>query len=254
MIMIRLSRVSLKRTHTPEAISQRLSTGPRQTYLKDMVFGAIDGSITTFAIVSGVAGAGLSSGVVIVLGLANLLADGFSMAASNFLGTRAENAYRRFMREREAAEVETYPEGEREEIRQIFAMKGLEGRALDDLVTTVTANPKLWVDTMLQEEHGLNPEDTNAWWSAIATFIAFLLAGALPLVAFVINWFVPGAIEDAFFFSAGITLVGFAVVGVAKGHFTDGRYFLSLVETLVVGAIAAGLAFGVGYGLQALVE
>lgn len=252
--MLRLSRLTLQRSHTPEAISLRLSSGPRQRYLKDMIFGAIDGSITTFAIVSGVSGAGLSTGVIIVLGLANLLADGFSMAASNFLGTRAENAFRKSMRAREEAEIETYPEGEIEEVRQIFALKGFEGKALDDLVETITANRKVWVDTMMQEEHGLSAEDTNAWWSASATFIAFIIAGFLPLLTFVINFLAPGLIDSPFLVSIGLTLLVFALVGLAKGHFTSGGYFISALETLMVGAVAAGLAYFVGYGLQSLVN
>ncbi|MGH1371201.1 MAG: VIT1/CCC1 transporter family protein [Cellvibrionaceae bacterium] len=252
--MIRLSRLTLQPSHTPEAIYQRLSSGPRQRYLKDMIYGAIDGSITTFAIVSGVSGAGLSTGVIIVLGLANLLADGFSMAASNFLGTRAENAYRESMREREEAEIDAYPEGEIEEVRQIFALKGFEGQALEDLVAAITANRKVWVDTMMHEEHGLNPEDSNAWWSAGATFIAFLAAGFLPLLTFVVNFFMPDMIESPFLISTGLTFLAFVLVGLAKGHFTRGSYFISAVETLVVGAVAAGLAYVVGYGLQSLVE
>lgn len=251
--MIRLSRLTLQRSHTPEAISQRLGSGPRQRYLKDMIFGAIDGSITTFAIVSGVSGAGLSTGVIIVLGMANLLADGFSMAASNFLGTRAENEFRKTMREREEAEIETYPEGEIEEVRQIFALKGFEGKALDDLVEVITANQTVWVDTMMQEEHGLSPDDTNAWWSAGATFAAFIVAGCLPLLTFVLNYLTPGLIPSPFLVSTGLTFLAFVAVGLAKGHFTNGGYFVSAVETLVVGAVAAGLAFFVGFGLQSIV-
>ena len=76
--------------HTPEAVRERLLAAPRHSYLRDFVYGSVDGAVTTFAIVSGVAGAGLPGRVVIILGLANVAADGFSMAASNFLGTRAE--------------------------------------------------------------------------------------------------------------------------------------------------------------------
>jgi VIT1/CCC1 family predicted Fe2+/Mn2+ transporter len=250
---VRLSRLRLKSSHTPEAISQRLASGPTQVYLKDMVYGAIDGAITTFAIVSGVAGAGLSSGVLIVLGLANLLADGFSMAVSNYLGTRSENQYRASMREREQAEIEAYPEGEREEVRQIFEMKGVSGEALDHLVDTITSDRRLWVDTMLQEEHGLALEDANPVWAGVATFVAFLWAGALPLISFVANWIQPGMFDSPFWISAVITLFTFALVGVIKGRYVNQSYWWSALETLVVGAIAALLAYGVGWLLRGLV-
>ena len=78
----------LKQDHSPHAIRCRLEAGPQHSYVRDYVYGAIDGAVTTFAIVAGVAGAQLSGGVVVVLGLANLLGDGFSMAVSNYLGTR----------------------------------------------------------------------------------------------------------------------------------------------------------------------
>ena len=77
-------------SHTREGISERLSQARRPNYLRDWIYGGIDGTVTTFAVVSGVAGAQLSSQVVIILGLANLLADGFSMAASNYSGTKTE--------------------------------------------------------------------------------------------------------------------------------------------------------------------
>lgn len=250
---MRLSRLSLQSTHTPEAISERLASGPSQTYLKDMVYGAIDGAVTTFAIISGVAGAGLSTGVVIVLGLANLFADGFSMAASNYLGTRSENQYRDNIRRQEHAEIDSYPEGEREEIRQIFEMKGFQGEALESMVSVITADKRLWVDTMLQEEHGLAVEDSNPWLSGAFTFVAFLVAGSLPLMSFIVNVLVPGTIESPFVVSAAVTLVSFALVGVAKGYYVNQSYVVSAFETVLVGSLAASLAYAVGYGLQSLV-
>ena len=80
----------LEASHTSDAIRSRLREGPPQRDLRDLIFGAVDGTVTTFAVVSGVSGAGLAAGIVIVLGVANLVADGFSMGISNFLGTRAE--------------------------------------------------------------------------------------------------------------------------------------------------------------------
>ena len=80
----------LEHGHRPDEISKRLEAGPKASYLRDWVYGGIDGAVTTFAIVAGVVGADLSSRVVLILGAANLLADGFSMAAANFSSTRTE--------------------------------------------------------------------------------------------------------------------------------------------------------------------
>ena len=112
---------SLRDQHTPAAIAKRLSDGPRQGNLKDFVFGAVDGLVTTFAVVAGEAGAELSTTIVLILGMANLMADGFSMAVGNFLGTRAEQQQRKHFESIEQMHIDQYPEGEREEIRQIFA-------------------------------------------------------------------------------------------------------------------------------------
>ena len=94
--------------HTPAGVRARLSSPPRPSYLRDFVYGAIDGAVTTFAIVAGVVGAGLSDSVIVILGFANLFADGFSMAASNFLGTRAEQQRRQRARAEEERQIELF--------------------------------------------------------------------------------------------------------------------------------------------------
>src|SRR5215510_10108108 len=115
----RQSNIPMEHEHSTEAIHERLSQGPRHNYLRDWIYGGIDGSVTTFAVVSGVAGAQLSPWIILVMGFANLFADGFSMAASNFLGTRAEHEDLRRLEAVENRHVELEPEGEREEVRQI---------------------------------------------------------------------------------------------------------------------------------------
>jgi vacuolar iron transporter family protein len=240
--------------HTPDRVKQRLEDGAPQSYLKDMVYGGIDGTITTFAVVSGVVGAELAVGIVVILGLANLFADGFSMAVSNFLGTKAEQQFLHMMRKEEENEIQLIPEGEREEIRQIYAAKGFEGELLEQVVDVITSNEQIWVDTMLLEEHGLllvGPEPKRAaWW----TFVAFIVAGIVPVAPFIVNLLVDGGISAPFLWSSIATAATFFAIGVFKARVVGGSTVKAGIETVVVGGIAAVLAYGVGWLLRGVAD
>ncbi|MBI1904018.1 MAG: VIT1/CCC1 transporter family protein [Planctomycetia bacterium] len=246
-----LSQRDLEAEHTPHAIAARLQAVGRHTYLGDFVLGAIDGTVTTFAIVAGAAGAGLSAGVALVLGLANVLADGFSMAISNYLKSRSESQVIEAYRKMEELHVERIPDGEREEIRQIFAAKGFDGGTLEKIVDVMTRDRRRWVDTMLQEEWGLPLCSSSPVKAALTTFSAFLLAGTVPLLPLVL-----GARLDAqekFTISAVATGLTFFFIGVVRGRLTSRPAWRTALETLVVGGAAALLAFMTGRLLHGLV-
>ena len=235
-------------SHEPHDIAARLAAGPRVSYLKDVIYGGIDGAVTTFAVVSGVAGAGLATEIVVILGMANLVGDGFSMAAGNYLGTRAEGEEREKARRMEERHVDRYPEGEREEIRQIFAGKGFAGEELEDVVRTITSNRRLWIETMLTEELGLPPLQRSPWAAALATFVAFVVVGLVPLLPFLLAMAIDVP-TDAYAWSSALTGVAFFGVGALKSRFVDRGWLGSGLHALLVGGGAAALAYAVGAAL-----
>lgn len=242
----------LAREHTPAAIEARLRRGPARSHLRDFVYGAIDGTVTTFAVVAGVAGAGLDPTVVLILGVANLVADGFSMAASNFLGARSEEQRRERTRREEERHVDVVPHGEREEVRQLLGGWGLEGPLREEVLDVVTADRERWVRLMMEQEHGLPASTSRPSLAALATFVAFVVVGSIPLAPFVVDG-LPGADVDApFAWSAATTALAFLLVGVGKAVVVGQSRWRSGLETLFVGGSAAGLAYLVGVGLGGL--
>lgn len=235
----------LEHEHTVEAIRQRISKTDH-SYLRDWIYGGIDGTITTFAVVSGVAGAGLAPVVVLILGFANLLADGFSMAASNFLGTRAEQDDYRHLEEIERRHIKVAFEGEKEEIRQIYQRKGFEGEELEKAVELITSDEDRWVRTMLTEEYGLANEIRSPLRAAGSTFTAFVICGFFPLVPYLFS------IGFSFRTSAVVTGVVFFLIGSAKSFWTSSSWFRSGFETLLIGTMAASLAYLAGVLLKDL--
>lgn len=240
--------------HTPERIRHRLAAPANHSYLRDFVYGAIDGTVTTFAVVSGVAGAGLSTGIIIILGMANLVGDGFSMAASNYLGTKAEDELRKKARRMEDEHIQVYPEGEREEVRQIFASKGFQGEQLEHVVDVITADRQRWIDTMLVEEHGIALAGPSAIRAATTTMVAFVLVGLIPLLPFIVDFFSIDSIANAYLCSTVFTGIAFFLVGAGKSWFIDESWIRAGLETLAVGGVAAALAYGIGALLGGLVH
>jgi vacuolar iron transporter family protein len=236
----------LEREHTADAIQERLGSERSPSYLSDFIYGAVDGAVTTFAVVAGAAGANLADDVVIILGGANLIADGFSMAVSNYLGSRAERQQRERARREEELHIELVPEGEREEVRQIFASKGFEGDDLERVVDVITSDPKLWADTMMSDELGYGTTEPNEVRAALSTLTAFILIGFLPLLVFVYDLAASADVADPFLWSSILTGVAFLVVGGMKSRFVDQAWWRSAIETLLVGGLAAVLAYAAG--------
>lgn len=231
---------NLTHKYTPKKISERLITKPSQTYLRDWIYGAIDGTVTTFAIVSGVVGGQLSPVVIMILGFANLLADGFSMAASNYLGTRSEVEQYQRCQAIETKDIEISPDVKKNQIREIFRQKGIEGETLEKVVKTITSNKPLWIDTMLQEKYGLPLTIRSPQKAALFTFCAFVFFGLMPLFPYVLNF------SHTFFWSFILTGLVFFLIGSMKSRWSLHSWIYSGIETLIIGSITAALAYIIG--------
>ncbi|MGA9410769.1 MAG: VIT1/CCC1 transporter family protein [Roseobacter sp.] len=227
-------------SHTPAGIKARLTGTSRFFYLRDLVYGGIDGAVTTFAIVAGVQGAGLATSVILILGAANIVADGFSMAAGNYSATKADLDDRKRIIEVEKRHIRDHRSGELEELRQILEIRGLSGQTLQDATNLIAKDTEKWIGFMLTDEYGLSTEEPRPFRAALATFIAFLLAGSIPLLPFVF------ALDTAFNVSIIATAVTFFLIGTAKSRWSSAKWWYSGLETLLIGSTAASVAYLIG--------
>ncbi|MDH3617403.1 MAG: VIT1/CCC1 transporter family protein [Nitrosopumilus sp.] len=224
-------------------------------HFDDFIYGSIDGAVTTFAIVAGVVGASLSPGIILILGFANLFADGFSMAAANYQASKARNEFIEMKRKQEEWEIENLEDQEKEEIREIYSKKGFKDELLEEVVRIITSRRKVWIDTMMKEELGLIEDDKRPLDSSISTFVGFNLIGLIPLIPFMI--FIAMGMDpnsEAFIYSIIFVVSAFFLVGTIKGKIVKKSKIKSGLYTLIIGGVAALLAYLIGYGLNFLVQ
>lgn len=243
---------ALESEHTQKAVEARLATDPAQNFVRDFVYGAIDGCVTTFAVVAGAIGADLRYSVVIILGFCNLVADGFSMAVSNYLGTKSDLQLLRQARRTEERHIDKIPEGEVREVREIFRQKGFEGELLDRVTEVICGDRKLWIETMVREEWGLSGVIPSPWKSAVITFVSFVLVGFLPLLPFTISLVVAVPQRALFGWSTFLTGAAFFGIGAMKSRYVSDSWWRAGLETLLMGGGAATLAYWVGVILRPL--
>lgn len=220
-----------------------------QDYLPEFVYGGMDGIVTTFAVVAGAAGAGLDSSVVIILGFANLIADGFSMSVGSYLANRSERHNYEKYRRLEYLEVDHNPEEGKAEVRQIFIKKGLKGKALDLVVKAITSDRDVWVDTMMKDELNLTPGARSPMSKAVVTFLSFIAVGLIPMIVYLMDYFL-GIPDDLFLMASIMTGIAFVAVGLLKSYVGEQPLWKGVLETLGLGTGAAILAYWVGAVLE----
>lgn len=223
--------------------------GKLQEYLREFVYGGIDGAVTTFAVVAGGFGANLEPGILIILGFANLLADGFSMSVGAYLSAKSEKDNFDKHEKIEYWEIENLPEIEREEIADIYREKGFKGELLDKIVDHICSDKELWVAEMMKDELGMMRDSKSPFKIGLATLVSFILVGLIPLLVYLWNFFFPSEI-NTFFWTSVLTGLAFLIVGWLKGIVNQTSTLRSILETVSLGLLAAVVAFYVGDVLE----
>ncbi|PRP77510.1 transmembrane protein [Planoprotostelium fungivorum] len=234
-------------------------------YLKSIIYGGLDGIASTFVagmdsihnrvnthIVAAVAGqSNISLSVALVMGLAKLFAGGFSMGVGDWLATDAELSLAKAERAREAWEFENYPEGEIEEMVDIYVKKGLSEPAARRIMVILSKYPQAFIDIMLAEEIGISTDifQQKPYMHGLVNFGSFMGWGIIPLLVYIIFVAIskthPVAQEIVFGVCAAVTAVTLFIMGVIKGRLTGTNVITSGIITLFFGALSAGIGYGV---------
>jgi len=220
------------------------------TYLEDIIFGSIDGVITTFAVVAGAFGATFPLKVAFILGLANVFADGISIAVGDFLAIRAEKDYQKGQRIKEEWEIDNLKPIQEYELTEIYRKKGFKGEDLKKIVNTIMSDKKIWVDEMMKDELNISENSLgNPAKHGFMTFISFVVSGIIPLIPFILQL----PLKETILMSMSFTAITLFVTGALKSLVLPLNWFKSGIEMLLVGSIAATIAYFVGDVIKQLI-
>lgn len=230
---------------------ERLLAKSRE-YLGEFVYGGIDGSVTTFAVVAGSAGGNLDTNVVLILGIANMLADGLSMGIGSYLSTksnienfkRLKNSVHRDYKKNKSKVLGI--------VDGIYEAMGFKGKLKEDVVAQIGKNEDYTVDAVLKYEHGEVLEQSHPVWNGIMTYVSFVLVGLIPLLTYIFQDLMGLSDAQLFPLSCAFTSVGFILIGVLKSLLTEEKMWRAVVETLFLGAVAALVSYYVGDILESL--
>lgn len=242
--------------HGQENIEEHQEEGG---FLKPLIFGGMDGILTSFAIVAGAAGGQLSVPVVLVLGFSNILADALAMGVGEFLSSKAENEWILSERKRESWEMETYPEGEIQEMIDIYVERGMSQEDATSVIRTMSKYKEFFVDVMMAEELALQiPEEnhvTESMKEGVVMFFSFASFGSLPLLGYVIIPAMFPELGPDILFASSCVVTGLVLflLGSVKSFFSASGWLVSGLETLFLGGCCATLAYTIGQFVEGLI-
>lgn len=222
---------------------------PLSEYLKEIVYGGVDGIVTTFAVVAGFTGASIgdvptySIVTVLLFGFANLFADGASMALGNFLSVRAEQDVYKGEKNKELHEIRHNAAFEKAETISILMKEGFSRSHAETLTDIYAHNERYWADFMMNNELQMpNPERTNPIFTGLSTFGAFIAFGFIPLIPYLLIH----TSTDAFITSIGFTLLALLILGTLRWQVSKEHVVRSVGEIVFLGSVSATIAFIVG--------
>ncbi len=232
-------------------LDQEHRMSPFTTYLKEIVYGGIDGIVTTFAVVAGFSGAQHMGGnaaipmlSVLLFGFANLFADATSMGLGNFLSVRADQDVYKKERRKERHEIEHNTDFEKAETQHMLVAKGFAPEQAEKLTSIYATNKDYWAEFMMKEELDMpNPLGDNPFFTAIATSLSFIIFGLIPLIPYI---FLRGLFDNEFLISIIFTCTALVILALLRWKVTGRDFIKTFSETVLVGGISALVAYAVG--------
>lgn len=225
-------------------------------FIKSIVLGGLDGIVTTFAVVSGATGGGLGIEVILVLGFSNILADALSMGVGDALSSKAEQEYILAEKDRETWEMENYPEGEIQEMIDIFTKKGMAKEDTELLIRKYAEYPVLFVEFMMNFELDLQipNDDDNPWKNGLVTFCSFIFFGLFPLLGYAVLYNTSISDSDLFIISCTVSALMFFILGAVKTKFSKKKWYYGGLEILVMGSSTAAVSYLVGFLVEGIIR
>lgn len=225
--------------------------GESRQYLRDIILGVNDGLVSTFLLVAGVVGGGLTSTQVLLTGIAGAVAGMVSMGAGEYIATKSQEQVFNAEMALEVEHLENHRDHEREELREMFGDMGLDGDDLEAVVRIIDSNDDVILGVMAGMEFGVVDTERRSPWLAAATSSGLFLLGALPSI-------IPFALVDDTSIALGVAaaLAGTALffVGVAKTVMTKTNPFTSGIENLLIGFLGGAVSFAIGRLADALIS
>ena len=228
-----------------DQIDPDLHKSPGSGNLRAAVFGVNDGLISNASLILGVAGAGAAAEVVLLSGVAGLLAGAFSMAAGEYVSVRSQREFHEYQMTLEREELDQYPQEEAAELALIYEAKGIDATQARQMADTLLQDPDRALDTLAREELGLNPDELGSpWGAAISSFISFAIGASLPVFPYLL---LTGS--NALIGVIMVTAIALFGVGAAISLFTGRHAFLGGLRMLLIGASAGAATWVIGRAL-----